>query len=47
MKLPWFVWRVIPHSHGMDNIVMIDKTPEVFGGYEIWECKKCRWTEAI
>lgn len=41
----WWLWRVIPHSHGTENMWFIEMYP--LGQYEIWECKKCKFREAL
>lgn len=38
-------WRFIPHSHGTDNMVFIGVYR--FGQYQMYECKKCGWQEAL
>jgi hypothetical protein len=32
---------------GNHEWTFIEKTPETFGAYEIWECNKCKFREAI
>jgi hypothetical protein len=44
----WIFWRIWPHSHGTDNMELVEKLPmSYWGGYEIWRCRKCRITEAL
>jgi predicted RNA-binding Zn-ribbon protein involved in translation (DUF1610 family) len=32
---------------GDHEMVFKEKTPDTFGAYEIYECKKCGWQESI
>lgn len=41
----WFIWRLIPHSHGTKNMQLVELYP--IGQYEIWECRKCKFQEAL
>jgi hypothetical protein len=45
MSIKQLFWRLIPHSHGTDNMKFV----EIYsmGQYEIWECRKCGQQEAL